>query len=127
LIDAGDVTMPNSHRFSLVALATFALGLGFTLAALAQSGASPAVSGQMVEIDSASGGTYYEVLSAGLKCRRPSEFAFVKSVAAKVETGVLPRNLVDSTYFWARRHPPYPYIQFEFALKTRAKKMGISL
>lgn len=119
--------MLNSRRFSLIALASLTLGLGLTIVALAQTGASTAVSGQSAKINSASDATYYEVLAAGLKCRRPSEFAFVKSVAFKVETGVLPRNLVDSTYFWARRHPPYPYIQFEYALKTRAKKLGISL
>jgi len=119
--------MLNSRRFSLMALASLALGLGLTIVALAQTGATPAVSGQSVEINSATDKSYYEVLAAGLKCRRPSEFAFVKSVATKVETGVLPRNLVDSTYFWARRQPPYPYIQFEFALKARAKKLGISL
>jgi hypothetical protein len=110
-----------------MALASLAVGLGLTIATLAQTGASTAVSGQSVDINSASGSSYYKVLAAGLKCRRPSEFAFIKSVATKVETGVLPRNLVDSTYFWARRQPPYPYVQFEFALKTRAKKMGISL
>lgn len=119
--------MLYSRQITLMALASLTLGLGLTIAALAQTGASPAVSGQSVGINSASEKSYYEVLAAGLKCRRPSEFAFVKSVAKKVETGVLPRNLVDSTYFWARRQPPYPYIQFEFALKTRAKKMGISL
>jgi len=119
--------MLNSRRITLIALASLTLGLGLTFAALAQTGASTAVSGQSTAINSASEKSYYEILAAGLKCRRPSEFAFVKSVATKVEMGVLPRNLVDSTYFWARRHPPYPYIQFEFALKTRAKKLGISL
>ncbi len=119
--------MLKSRHITLMALASLALGMGLTIAAVAQTGATSAVSGQSVEINSASGGTYYEVLAAGLKCRRPVEFAFVKSVAAKVETGVIPRKLVDSTYFWARRQPPYPYIQFEFALKTRAKKMVISL
>lgn len=119
--------MLNSRRISLMALLSLSCALGLTLAALAQTGTSPTGSGSTADINSASGGSYYEVLAAGLKCRRPSEFAFVKSVATKVETGVIPRSLVDSTYFWARRHPPYPYIQFEFALKTRAKKMGISL
>ena len=119
--------MLYSRRITLMTLASLALSMGLTIAALAQTGASTAVSGQSTDINSASQGTYYEVLAAGLKCRRPSEFAFVRSVALKVETGVLPKNLVDSTYFWARRQPPYPYIQFEFALKTRAKRLGIIL
>ncbi len=59
--------------------------------------------------------------------RRPQEFAFVNSVAAKVEGGLLPRSIVDSTFFWARRQLPYPYVHFEFGLKQRAKKLGYDL
>ncbi len=38
--------MLNSRRFSLMALASLAMGLGLTIVALAQTGATPAVSGQ---------------------------------------------------------------------------------
>jgi hypothetical protein len=68
------------------------------------------------------------VLSAGLKCRRPVEFDYIKKVAKKVDNGTLPHALVESTFFWARRqHEQYPYISFRYALEIRAKKLGISI
>ncbi|MDX1962723.1 MAG: hypothetical protein SFX18_06195 [Pirellulales bacterium] len=79
------------------------------------------------KLGSATGATLEETLAAGLRCRRPEEFAFVKLVADRVEEGTLPRSLVEGTFFWARRQNQYPYISFRYALELRAKKLGLVL
>ncbi|MGC4002739.1 MAG: hypothetical protein QM811_06250 [Pirellulales bacterium] len=101
--------------------------LGTPTESSAQTGPSPAVSGEQITLGSAAGATYEQTLAAGLKCRLPSEFAYVRVVAAKVRDGSLPQNLVDSTFFYARRQPPYPFVYFKFALNARAKKIGVIL
>ena len=54
-------------------------------------------------LGNAAAATLKKTLEAGLKARRPQEFAFLARVVAKVEDGTLPRSLVESTFFWARR------------------------
>jgi hypothetical protein len=71
--------------------------------------------------------TLKQTLEAGLKARRPQEFAFLAMVAAKVEDGTLPRSLVESTFFWARRQGRYPFVYFEAGLRARAKRIGVVL
>lgn len=66
-------------------------------------------------------------LEAGLKARLPREFAFISHVAQMVELGQLPRELVDSTFLWARPKKPYPFPYFEAALRVRAAQRGISI
>lgn len=74
-------------------------------------------------------------LRIGLKAYTPKDKAFVNRVVDLVERGVLPRNLVDSTFLWARknavsrrgRNPLRPIVYFEPALILRAKRLGISL
>jgi len=66
-------------------------------------------------------------LEKGLKARRPQEFAFLKLVVHRVEDGTLPLPLVESTFLWARKQRPYPYMYFERGLKVRAKRIGVAL
>jgi hypothetical protein len=66
-----------------------------------------------------------ETLEAGLRARRPEEFAFIGRVVAMVERGDLPLSLVQSTFQWARKKRPYPYVFFERGLKRRAAALGI--
>jgi len=68
-----------------------------------------------------------KTLEAGLKARRPQEFTFLALVADKVEDGTLPRSLVESTFFWARRRGRYPYVYFESAVRLRARRIGVVL
>ena len=42
-----------------------------------------------------------------------------------VEQNQLSRKLVDSTFQWARKKRPYPYVYFERGLKVRAARLGI--
>lgn len=66
-------------------------------------------------------------LAQGLKARRPVEFAFVDRVVALVNAGMLPRDVVDATFAWARRKRDHRFQYFQFALTERAKKLGITL
>ena len=66
-------------------------------------------------------------LELGLKARRPSEFAFIAEVVAKVDNGTLPLPLVNGTFLWARKKKHYAFPYFQEALKVRAKQAGIAL
>jgi hypothetical protein len=69
-----------------------------------------------------------ETLKFGLKCRRPVEFAFVELVVQKVNQGALPRELVLSTFEYARKRRsdiPFPY--FQAALRKQAGAIGVEL
>ena len=67
-------------------------------------------------------------LKTGLKARRPEETEFVEEVARLVNTGKLPRKLVDSTFIWAlRRRTNYPFPAFERALRLQADQLGVDL
>ena len=69
-----------------------------------------------------------ETLRSVLKCRRQDEFAFVKSVADKVDQGDLPRDLVLSMMQWAKeRRPEFPFPYFKEGIKRRAAKIGVAL
>ena len=80
-----------------------------------------------VVLGKAASASLKKTLEAGLKARRPQEFAFLATVAQKVEDGALPRSLVESTFFWARRQGRYPFVYFESGLRSRAKRLGIVL
>ena len=67
-------------------------------------------------------------LKTGLKARRPEETEFIEEVARLVNTGRLPRKLVDSTFMWAlRRRTNYPFPAFERALRLQADQLGVDL
>lgn len=69
-----------------------------------------------------------ETLRAVLRCRRPEEFAFVDSVAAKVKQGDLPKDMVISMMQWAKeRRPEFPFPYFKEGIKLRAAKIGVQL
>jgi hypothetical protein len=66
-------------------------------------------------------------LERGLYARRPEEFASIAKVVALVESGALPRSIVDSTFGWARKKPTRRLQYFQFALTARARQEGIPL
>ena len=68
-----------------------------------------------------------DALEKGLKARRPEEFQFIARVVTLVELGVLPKRLVQTTFFWARAKPRVQAFYFERALKVRARRLGIFL
>jgi hypothetical protein len=69
-----------------------------------------------------------ETLRSVLKCRRAEEFAFVESVANKVNQGDLPKDMVLSMMKWAtERRPEFPFPYFKEGIKLRAAKIGVQL
>lgn len=72
--------------------------------------------------------TLEDRLKAGLKCRRPEEFAFVATVAQKVKQKQLTPDLVLSTYRWSiEQRPDFPFYYFQYGLRRRASAIGVSI
>jgi hypothetical protein len=128
-----DEIMKSTQRILAMAILLSSL-LGIILAMQTPTNAFPPATviispdTNQSKLGKSSNSSLEQVLAAGLKCRRPQEFAFVKMVALRVHNGTLPRELVESTFFWARKQQDqYPYISFRYALELRAKKAGFSL
>jgi hypothetical protein len=76
-----------------------------------------------------------EQLTLGLKATTKDDKEFINLVVQKVEQGILPRPLVDSTFLWARERANRksysrslrPMVYFKPALLARAKMMRITL
>lgn len=67
------------------------------------------------------------IIKAGLRTAAPEDQGFVERVMANVERGKVPRDLVESTFDWARKKDTDRKFQyFKYALIERAKAMGIS-
>ncbi len=74
-------------------------------------------------------------LRVGLRAVTKSDFAFIDRVVKLVNTGKLPRSLVDSTFFWSRRRAALrgpkralrPMVFFRPGLTLRAKAIGITI
>lgn len=66
-------------------------------------------------------------LEKGLLVRRPVDFAYIAQIVALVEDGKLPRQLVTSTFVWAKNMPTRQLQYFQFALQARSRKLGVEL
>jgi hypothetical protein len=66
-------------------------------------------------------------LEAGLKARRPEEFQFIARVVQLVNQGRLDEDLVRGTFLWARKKRKHPFQYFEFAIRRKAREVGILL
>ena len=64
-------------------------------------------------------------LEKGLRARRPVEFQYIAEIVKLVEQGKLPRELVDSTFLYARHKRSRQIQVFQFVLRSRAKQQGI--
>ena len=65
-------------------------------------------------------------LEKGLKARRPVEFLYIAQIVDLVEKNKLPRDLVDSTFGWARKKRTKQLQYFQFALQARANALGFA-
>jgi hypothetical protein len=63
-------------------------------------------------------------LEKGLRARRPVEFQYIAEIVKLVEQGKLPRDLVDSTFVYARHRRSRQIQIFQFVLRSRAKERG---
>ena len=66
----------------------------------------------------------YDMLSKGLRARRPVDFEYCALIAHKVEVGELPLHMVHGTFFYAYKKYRRPLQYFQQALHLRAKKEG---
>lgn len=72
--------------------------------------------------------TLEERLKAGVRCRRPEEFAFVKLVADKVAAGELTQDLVlNAMRYAAKKRPKFPFFYFQAVLFKQAEALGVDL
>lgn len=107
-------------RISHVGAAFMLTLLAFTSPAWPRAKAEEPVGGEVISLE--------DQLKTGLKARRPEETEFIEEVARLVDTGRLPRKLVDSTFSWAlRRRQTYPFPAFERALRLQADRLGVGL
>jgi hypothetical protein len=64
----------------------------------------------------------------GLRTFLPEQRAFIDQVVVRVDSGQLPRAMVNVVFVWARkRNPRVPFPYFEVALKLLAEKRGVIL
>ncbi len=113
---------------------SFALGLSWMLMSLgsqtsdAQSGAEGLDSNlaeQMLDLNSVE---LKHQLQNGLRVFLPEQQAFLNTVLAAVDSGTLPRAMVNMVYIWAiRRNPKVPFPYFEIAMRSLAERRGVSL
>ena len=72
--------------------------------------------------------TFKQQLEKGLKARRPSDFAFIETVVANIDSGAISQKMVNETFGYARsKSPTYPFIYFQFTIRKRAAKLGVTL
>jgi hypothetical protein len=62
-----------------------------------------------------------------LRTATPEEEAFIDKVLYLVDKKILPLEIVESTYLWAKKKPRNRFQYFERALKLRAEEIGIHL
>jgi hypothetical protein len=78
--------------------------------------------------DTPSNPSLKDVLAKGLLARRPEEFAFVDRVVKMVDHRQLSREMVETTFLWARKKSnSHPFVYFEHGLKLRAQQAGVNL
>lgn len=66
-------------------------------------------------------------LKYGLRVAFAEQEAFVDEVVAKVDTGELPRAMVNVVFVWSRkRNPRIPFPYFEAVLRLLAEKRGVT-
>jgi len=94
-------------------LAATSLWLLGSLAALADAGTSG-------RLDAAT-------IKAALRTTTTEEKGFVDRVVALVDSGTLPRSLVDGTLLWARKKSRNRFQYFKRALIERAARQGITI
>ncbi len=67
-------------------------------------------------------------LRNGLRVFQPEQQAFLETVLVAVDTGTLPRSMVNMVYIWAiRRNPKVPFPYFQIAMRSLAERRGVSL
>ncbi|MEM7314241.1 MAG: hypothetical protein AAF497_13920 [Planctomycetota bacterium] len=70
--------------------------------------------------------TLQQQLEAGLRARRPQEFAYIATIIGLVKSGSVPEQLVRNVFNWARKkRVKYPFQHFARALPILAARQRI--
>jgi hypothetical protein len=68
-----------------------------------------------------------DTMRAALQTAAPEENGFIDMVLAKMNMGILPQDLVQTTFVWAKRKPVHKFMYFKQGLILRAQAAGINL
>jgi hypothetical protein len=68
-----------------------------------------------------------DMMKAALRTTTTEEEGFIDFVLTKVDKGVLPYDLVQSTFLWAKKKPRHKFQYFKRGLILRAAEKGIPL
>ena len=68
-----------------------------------------------------------DVMKAALRTTTTEEEGFIDNVLTKVGKGLLPYELVESTFLWAKKKPRHKFQYFKRGLIVRAAEGGIAL
>ncbi len=79
--------------------------------------------------------TLRQQLTVGLKAFTPADRLFINRVILAVQQGRLPREMVDTTFLWARKRAVLhsysrqfrPMVYFQPALTLRARAIGVTI
>jgi len=67
-------------------------------------------------------------LQNGLRVFLPEQQEFLDRVLVAVDSGQIPRAMVNMVYVWSqRRNKKVPFPYFEFAMRTLAERRGVTL
>ena len=122
-------------RLSVVAASAITLVVGIAIARAQQAPLPKPVQGSDAADRSGRKVGLKDQLRVGLNATTKADIAFIDLVVLKVNQGRLPRNMVDSTFLWARSrwktrptaHRLRPIVYFQPALTARAKAIGVTL
>lgn len=73
---------------------------------------------------------YEEFLQAINKTRFPEEKIFVLQVVLEIESGILPKRVVDSAWTWHEAKRPatnHPFVYFERVLRLQADRLNLPI
>lgn len=68
-----------------------------------------------------------KMMKAALRTVDLEDGGFLERVSKLVVNDVLPRDMVESTFLWARKKPRYKFQYFKRALTVRAAEIGVRL
>jgi hypothetical protein len=98
-----------------ICLVAAGLAQGLVGAAQAQQGAVP----KAVQV------TLKDQLEKALRARRPQEFAAIGQVLKGVEQGVLPLDIVQTSFNWSRKKRANRVQYFILAVNAQARRRGV--
>ncbi len=95
-----------------------ALGVAVAVFALWLLAPLPSTAGTALNVD---------MMKVALRTADAEENGFIEYVSHLVVKDVLPRDLVESTFLWARKKPERKFQYFKRGLTLRAARIGVKL